>query len=223
MRKRLNEAIAWDVFLNGKNIDTVWSTEQDAEEMKKSLVNHDNYDPRIVVKMAAASTRKPRGKTSEERLREAIRSLLRKQLQEEEELDELSGTGGVAGFNSPFAFQGDSSANKKKHKDTAQQAGFEEVDDDRSDEPASMHTEGKNPYYTLRNDETRSPRQKVGQAIVEVSRRLTEIERIMKRHSRLKKEVGLNSAEYWKRTNEALVKMEGRIHRIAQTISELRN
>lgn len=56
----VTEAIAWDVFLNGKEIDTVWSTEQNAEDMKRSLVNHDGYDPNIVVKMAKSSTRPAR-------------------------------------------------------------------------------------------------------------------------------------------------------------------
>ncbi len=41
---------AWDVFLNGKKIDTVFDMETDPAEVKKSLVNHDGYDPEIVVK-----------------------------------------------------------------------------------------------------------------------------------------------------------------------------
>ena len=42
--------IAWDVHLNGKLIDTVFAQEEDAEEVKWSLINHDNYDPNIEVK-----------------------------------------------------------------------------------------------------------------------------------------------------------------------------
>ena len=44
---------AWDVYLNGKEIDTVFYTsdpKRTPEEVKKSLVEHDNYDPEIVVK-----------------------------------------------------------------------------------------------------------------------------------------------------------------------------
>lgn len=40
---------AFDVRLNGKLIDTVYDSETDKEEVKRSLVNHDGYDPEIVV------------------------------------------------------------------------------------------------------------------------------------------------------------------------------
>lgn len=42
---------AWKVYLNGKHIDTVfYTTSETAESVKRSLVNHDGYDYRIVVK-----------------------------------------------------------------------------------------------------------------------------------------------------------------------------
>lgn len=48
---------AWDVVLNGEVIDTVfWNAKADggatitAEEVKDSLINHDGYDSRIVVR-----------------------------------------------------------------------------------------------------------------------------------------------------------------------------
>jgi hypothetical protein len=44
---------AFDVFLNSKEIDTVFATGYDAEEMRRSLINHDGYDSRIVVKRVA--------------------------------------------------------------------------------------------------------------------------------------------------------------------------
>ena len=45
---------AFDVYLNGKKIDTVFYSDGvkvDCEEVKRSLVGHDGYDPRIVVKV----------------------------------------------------------------------------------------------------------------------------------------------------------------------------
>lgn len=44
--------IAWNVYLNGKLIDTVFDRETDANEVKKSLINHDGYDHRIIVRKA---------------------------------------------------------------------------------------------------------------------------------------------------------------------------
>lgn len=43
---------AFDVYLNGKRIDTVFATGYDVEEMKKSLVEHDGYNPSITVKLS---------------------------------------------------------------------------------------------------------------------------------------------------------------------------
>ena len=47
---------AWDVYLNGKHIDTVFDQETDAEMVKRSLVDHDGYDPNIEVKMDKTKT-----------------------------------------------------------------------------------------------------------------------------------------------------------------------
>lgn len=42
---------AWNVYLNGKLIDTVFcAPSDDADDVKRSLVNHDGYDSGIVVK-----------------------------------------------------------------------------------------------------------------------------------------------------------------------------
>lgn len=53
---------AWDVFLNGKKIDTVFvHPSEDRDSVTRSLVNHDGYDPGIVVrknnKMASYTTK----------------------------------------------------------------------------------------------------------------------------------------------------------------------
>lgn len=42
---------AWNVYLNGRKIDTMfYSGKVDAEEVRRSLINHDGYDARIVVR-----------------------------------------------------------------------------------------------------------------------------------------------------------------------------
>lgn len=44
---------AWDVYLGRKQIDTVFYTKDcDAEYVRTSLINHDGYDYRIVVRSA---------------------------------------------------------------------------------------------------------------------------------------------------------------------------
>lgn len=52
-RKGEMEMQAFNVWLNGKCIDTVFYSDGfsvTVEEVKKSLINHDGYDPRIEVK-----------------------------------------------------------------------------------------------------------------------------------------------------------------------------
>lgn len=45
--------VAWNVYLNGKLIDTVFfMPDCDADYVRNSLTNHDGYDSRIVVRKA---------------------------------------------------------------------------------------------------------------------------------------------------------------------------
>lgn len=49
--KEASRQYSYDVYLNGKLIDTVFANYNDVEEMKQSLINHDGYDYRIKVKL----------------------------------------------------------------------------------------------------------------------------------------------------------------------------
>lgn len=49
---------AWDVYLHSKLIDTVFDSETDATEVKRSLVNHDGYDHEIEVRQSRARKRR---------------------------------------------------------------------------------------------------------------------------------------------------------------------
>lgn len=46
----MSAIIAFDVYLRGRWIDTVWFTGYTAQEARISLIHHDGYDPRIVVR-----------------------------------------------------------------------------------------------------------------------------------------------------------------------------
>ena len=50
----------FDVYLDNKLIDTVFDQETDPNEVKRALIDHDNYDPNISVKEAPL-IRKARG------------------------------------------------------------------------------------------------------------------------------------------------------------------
>ena len=59
----MTASIAWDIFLNGKHIDTVfYAPDCDRDYVRRSLINHDGYDSRIVVRrsrMVACSGGRP--------------------------------------------------------------------------------------------------------------------------------------------------------------------
>lgn len=128
-------------------------------------------------------------------IREAIRHLV------EQEIDEMTGTGAVGGFGTPYAFSTKEPVSSKKKKRV---------------------TEGGDPYYAWRNDETQTPRMKIGNVISEINKQLKEMEKVVRRSSRLKKETGVPNSGLWQRTNNALMKIESRMHRISQTIRNMR-
>ena len=65
-------------------------------------------------------------------------------------------------------------------------------------------TEGK--YHDYRNDESLSPKQKIGYSMREVRDKLSELDKIVKMNVRLKNEVGVDSTTYWKNTHNAMKK-----------------
>ncbi len=51
MKKENSGYTAYNVYLNGKKIETVfWSFQSYPDEVRRSLINHDGYDSGIIVK-----------------------------------------------------------------------------------------------------------------------------------------------------------------------------
>jgi hypothetical protein len=78
-------------------------------------------------------------------------------------------------------------------------------------------------YYAYRNDETRKPHQKIGQAISEINKQLKLVERALKINHRLQKEQGVSSDRLWKRTQNQMTKLEGKLIELAGKIREMRS
>jgi len=182
------------------------------------------------------------------RLKERVREIV------EQEIDEMTGTGAVGGFGTPYAFSTKepvSSKKKKVNEDKMSSAEMQsnldywrQVKSGNSDykdkdkrikywtnkikkatgkhPEAGIYTEGGDPYYAWRNDETQTPRMKIGNVISEINKQLKEMEKVVRRSSRLKKEMGVPNSGLWQRTNNALMKIESRMHRISQTIRNMR-
>lgn len=155
---------------------------------------------------------------------ELPKDLLDTELEEtvsEEDLDEISTTAGVPGYATPYAFG-------KADDDTIEAMGYKKVKGKKKNtmESAFMQLSkelylNEISYKDYKNDETLSSKQKVNQAIHEVNRKMYEIEGIIKRNLKLKREMKVNNGEFWKSTQGKMYKISERLIRIAHQLKEL--
>ena len=79
--------------------------------------------------------------------------------------------------------------------------------------------EGK--YHDYRNDESLTPKQKIGYSMREVRDKLNELDKLVKMNVRLKNEIGVDSTSYWKRTHGAMKKISERLVKLANKVGQL--
>lgn len=143
---------------------------------------------------------------SVDKLKEMIRTLI-DEMQSEEEIEEISTTGGVAGYQTPFAF-GKKSDEKEKAKRMAKSTGY------------SLVGEGANRFQELRKEDA-TPNQKIGKGIRGMRAQIQEIEKFVEWYSKIKTESNLDSSQYWKRTQSHLNVIRERLNKISQKIQNL--
>ena len=76
-------------------------------------------------------------------------------------------------------------------------------------------------YHDYRNDESLSPKQKIGYSMREVRDKLNELDKLVKMNVRLKNEIGVDSTSYWKRTHSAMKKISERLVKLANKVGQL--
>ena len=79
--------------------------------------------------------------------------------------------------------------------------------------------EGK--YHDYRNDETMTPKQKIGKSMREIRDSLNELDKLVKMNVRLKNELNVDSRSYWKNTHKALQKVSERLVKLANKVGQL--
>ena len=141
---------------------------------------------------------------TENKLRQYIRAFVREILK----TNEITQTGDIAGYNTPFAF----SSKKKKDKDKEEEVatnstGYEVVKEGR--------------YHQWRNDDTLNPKQKIGMAMRETRDCLKDLERTVQYNVRLKNELKVDSRDYWKTTHTALSRISERLVKLANKVGKL--
>ena len=137
-----------------------------------------------------------------DKLKEIIRELIRK------ELEEVSTSANVPGYQTPYAFSGGRKKDKKKKKKIATNStGYSKVNEGR--------------YHNYRNDESMTPKQKIGRSMREIRDSLNELDRLVKMNVRLKNELNVDSRSYWKNTHKALNKISERLVKLANKVGQL--
>ena len=83
-------------------------------------------------------------------------------------------------------------------------------------------TEIKEARYTnYRNDDTLTPRQKIGVSMREVRDKLTELSKLIDMNVKLKNELKIDSKSYWKNTHKAMTKISERLVKLANKVGKL--
>jgi hypothetical protein len=135
-------------------------------------------------------------------------------LDKEEEVDEASVTGDIAGYETPNAFVGDSKEDEDEwEKDSVKSTGYKVVGENMSTFKKMML--GEVSYKTYKTDPTLSSKQKVNTSIKEINKKLYEIERAINHAVKLKTEDGVDTGQYWKSTNHRLRKISERLLKIS--------
>ena len=136
-----------------------------------------------------------------DKLKEIIRELIKK------ELEEASTSAATPGYQTPMAFSGGRKKDKKKKRDIAKSVYNESINEGR--------------YHDYRNDESMTPKQKIGRSMREIRDSLNELNRLVKMNVRLKNELNVNSQSYWKNTHKALNKISERLVKLANKVGQL--
>ena len=80
--------------------------------------------------------------------------------------------------------------------------------------------EGK--YHQYKNDESMTPKQKIGKSMREVRNSLNELSKLIDMNVKLKNELNVDSQSYWKNTHKALHKISERLVKLANKVGQLK-
>ncbi len=134
--------------------------------------------------------------------------------------EEGSTTAGVPGYLTPNAFVGDEDADGTTVDMQDDQFAYSIKASKKKPHFIKLHEVS---YKAFKEDASMNEVQKVNQRILEVSKMLREISRSLDHSMKLKKESSLDESKYWKRTNEAILKISQRLSEINKKARKLAN
>lgn len=140
-----------------------------------------------------------------------------------EDIDEISVTGNVAGYQTPKAFASSEKSFDKKAKEDADQLGFEVVPQKKNESlyKEAMKALHEASYKEYKGDKTRSVNEKINYSIKELNQALMQVERAVSHATRLKTEMAVDQRSLWRTSHNRLTKIGERLNRIGKKIHEL--
>lgn len=76
-------------------------------------------------------------------------------------------------------------------------------------------------YKSFKRDDSRNEKQKINGNILEINRKLREVEQMIDHAKKLKLETGQDSTVYWKGTFDKFLKIKERLNRLSKKIVEI--
>lgn len=146
-----------------------------------------------------------------DKLEYIVRELF-KEIESEQEVDEVTTTGNIAGYNTPSAF--------KKTDGTGEDDENDDEYIDRLNQSTGYTRVNENRYHDLRKSEG-TPNQKIGVGIREMRKQIAEMEKFVEWYGKIKNENGLESQDYWRRTQRHLNVMREKLNKLSNKIHEL--
>ena len=134
---------------------------------------------------------------------------------------EGSTTAGVPGFLTAAAWSGEEGGDGTTAIDVEdEQYAYSIKADEKKPHFVKLHEAS---YKTFKEDTSLNEVQKVNRKVLEVNRMLREISQALDHSMKLKQESALDNSRYWKKTNEAILKMKARIGEVNKKVSQLAN
>jgi hypothetical protein len=134
---------------------------------------------------------------------------------------EGSTTAGVPGYQTPAAFTGEEGGDGAETTDFEQGQFAYSIKAPKKKKHFIKLKEAS--YKEFKQDTNQTGRQKINSKILEVSKMLREISRALDHSIKLKEESAVDNSIYWKRTNEAILKINKRLAEVSKKARKLAN
>lgn len=135
-------------------------------------------------------------------------------LSENFKFEEENTTSNIEPVNTPYAF----GRKVKKTKDPAYSEDVPDTDRFFKQIEAKINEIS---YSDFKSDPSRTNRQKINTHLIEINKKLREVEQMINHAQKLKTEDGQSNNVFWKRTQGSFVKIKERLNRLSNKIVEI--